>query len=235
MNNSLIPLYITAATIGFVHTLFGPDHYLPFIAMSRARKWSFVKTGIITFLCGIGHVMSSVVLGAIGIIFGIAVMKLEVFEAFRGNLAGWALMAFGLTYLIWGIHRAVKNKPHRHSHIHLDSQSHSHSHSHADEHAHVHGEEKANITPWVLFTIFVLGPCEPLIPILMYPAAKSSVSGVIGVAAIFSVVTIATMLSVVLILSFGINLVPLRRAERYSHVIAGATILLCGIAIQMGL
>ena len=235
MSYSLIPLYITAATIGFVHTLFGPDHYLPFIMMSRARKWSLVKTGIITFLCGLGHVMSSVVLGAVGIMFGIVVMKLEAFEAARGNLAGWALMAFGFTYLIWGIHKAIKNKPHRHSHIHLDSHPHSHSHSHADEHAHVHGEKKANITPWVLFTIFVLGPCEPLIPILMYPAAKSSASGVIGVAVIFSVVTIATMLSVVLILSFGINLIPLRRAERYSHVIAGATILLCGIAIQMGL
>ena len=235
MHNSLIPLYITAATIGFVHTLFGPDHYLPFIMMSQARKWSLVKTGTITFLCGLGHVMSSVVLGAVGIIFGIAVMKLNAFEAFRGNLAGWALIAFGFTYLIWGIHKAIKNKPHRHLHIHLDSQPHSHSHSHADKHAHVHGEEKANITPWVLFTIFVLGPCEPLIPILMYPAAKSSVSGVIIVAAIFSAVTIVTMFSVVLILSFGINLIPLRRAERYSHVIAGATILLCGIAIQMGL
>lgn len=235
MNNSLMPLYITAATIGFMHTLFGPDHYLPFIVMSRARKWPFVKTGIITFLCGLGHVMSSVVLGTIGIMFGIAVMKLEAFEAFRGNLAGWVLMAFGLTYLIWGIRKAIKNKPHTHSHIHLDSQPHSHTHSHADKHAHVHGEEKANITPWVLFTIFVLGPCEPLIPILMYPAAKSSASGVIAVAVIFSVVTIVTMLSVVLILSFGINLIPLRRVERYSHVIAGVTILLCGIAIQMGL
>ena len=235
MHNSLIPLYITAATIGFVHTLFGPDHYLPFIMMSQARKWSLVKTGTITFLCGLGHVMSSVVLGAVGIIFGIAVMKLNAFEAFRGNLAGWALIAFGFTYLIWGIHKAIKNKPHRHLHIHLDSQPHSHSHSHADKHAHVHGEEKANITPWVLFTIFVLGPCEPLIPILMYPAAKSSTSGVIIVAAIFSAVTIATMLSVVLILSFGVNLIPLKRVERYSHVIAGAAILVCGIAIQMGL
>ena len=111
MDNALIPLYITAASIGFIHTLFGPDHYLPFIVMSKARKWSLLKTSVITFLCGLGHVMSSVVLGAIGIIFVIAVMRLEVFEGFRGNLAGWALMAFGFTYLVWGIHRAIKNRP----------------------------------------------------------------------------------------------------------------------------
>ncbi|MFC1620829.1 sulfite exporter TauE/SafE family protein [Candidatus Omnitrophota bacterium] len=235
MDNTLIPLYITAASIGFIHTLLGPDHYLPFIVMSKARKWSLLKTGVITFLCGLGHVMSSVVLGAIGIIFGIAVMRLEAFEGFRGNLAGWVFMVFGFTYLVWGIHRAIKNRPHRHLHLHSDSVNHSHDHSHMKEHAHIHGEEKANITPWVLFTIFVLGPCEPLIPILMYPAAKSSISGVITVAAIFSAVTIATMLGIVLVLSFGINLVPLRRVERYTHAIAGATILLCGIAIQLGL
>lgn len=230
-----MPLYITAASIGFIHTLFGPDHYLPFIVMSKARKWSLLKTGVITFLCGLGHVMSSVVLGAIGIIFGIAVMRLEAFEGFRGNLAGWVFMAFGFTYLVWGIHRAIKNRPHRHLHLHSDSESHSHGHSHMKEHAHVHGEKKANITPWVLFTIFVLGPCEPLIPILMYPAAKNSIAGIITVAAIFSCVTIATMLGIVLVLSFGINLIPLRRVERYTHAIAGATILLCGIAIQLGL
>ncbi len=234
MDKGLMALYITAAAIGFVHTLFGPDHYLPFIVMSRARKWSLAKTGIITFLCGLGHVVSSVIIGVVGIIFGIGVMRLEALEAFRGNLAGWALIAFGLTYLIWGIRQSIKNRPHRHFHSHSDSSTHFHAHAHRYEHAHVH-EEKANITPWVLFTIFILGPCEPLIPILMYPAAKSSVAGVIMVAAIFSTITIATMLSIVLISSFGINLVPLKRVERYTHAIAGATILLCGIAVQLGL
>ncbi|HOD34406.1 MAG TPA: hypothetical protein PLR20_01590 [Syntrophales bacterium] len=29
-------------------------------------------------------------------------------------------------------------------------------------------------TPWVLFTIFVLGPSEPLIPVLMFPAARNA-------------------------------------------------------------
>jgi hypothetical protein len=33
-------LILTAASIGFVHTLLGPDHYLPFVAMSAARRWA---------------------------------------------------------------------------------------------------------------------------------------------------------------------------------------------------
>jgi sulfite exporter TauE/SafE len=233
MIRELIPLFITAASIGFFHTLFGPDHYIPFIVMRQARKWSLAKTGVITFLCGLGHILSSVVLGIIGIIFGIGVMKLELFEAFRGNLAGWALIAFGFAYFVWGLHRMLKNKPHRHLHLHANSANHAHMHTHTEEHAHVHTKEgKRNITPWVLFTIFVLGPCEPLIPILMYPAAKQSMAGLVGVTVIFGATTIMTMLTVVMVSSLGVRLLPLRRLERYTHALAGATILLCGVAIQ---
>ena len=232
MNKELMILCASAASIGFFHTLFGPDHYLPFIMMGKARKWSFAKTSLITFLCGIGHIFSSVILGFIGIIFGIAVMRLEAFEAFRGNLAAWALIGFGFAYFVWGIRRAIKNKPHRHMHIHESESCHFHEHVHATEHAHVHEKGKANITPWILFTIFVLGPCEPLIPILMYPAAKESIIGLLAVTAIFGTVTIVTMLTIVAVASLGIKIVPLGRLERYSHALAGATICLSGLAIH---
>src|SRR3989339_1630894 len=163
MDNGSIALYITAATLGFIHTIFGPDHYVPFIVMAKARNWSLVKTAILTLLCGLGHIMSSIVIGFIGIIFGIEVMKLKALESFRGNIAGWLLIIFGFTYLVWGLYRAWKNKPHKHKHFHMNYTIHSHDHGHSDEHVHIHEEEtKVNITPWVLFTIFVFGPCEPL-------------------------------------------------------------------------
>jgi ABC-type nickel/cobalt efflux system permease component RcnA len=233
MNQELVTLLITAASIGFFHTLFGPDHYLPFIVMAQARKWSLIKTTWITFLCGIGHVGSSVVLGMIGVAFGAALAKLEIIESFRGDLAAWALTAFGLVYFIWGMRRAVRNKTHTHFHSHGDREEHSHSHGHNKEHIHVHDKEvKANITPWILFTVFVLGPCEPLIPILMYPAAQSSLYGLVMVTVVFSVVTIATMISIVIISSLGVNMLPVKKLERYTHALAGAAIFLCGIAIQ---
>jgi len=236
MSKELMILCVTAASVGFFHTIFGPDHYLPFIMMSRARRWPLAKTSVITFLCGIGHILGSVILGVIGIIFGIAVMRLEALEAFRGNIAAWALIGFGLAYFAWGIRRALRNKPHRHIHLHESDMPHSHDHSHRNEHVHVHAENKQNITPWILFTIFVLGPCEPLIPVLMYPAAKNSLEGLLLVVLIFGAVTILTMLGMVMALSFGVNLVPLGRLERYSHALAGATIFLSGLAIQfMGL
>ena len=233
MSQELLILTMTAAAIGFSHTLLGPDHYLPFIVMARARKWSPIKTTWITTLCGIGHVLSSVVLGVIGIAFGIAVTQLEAVESFRGGLAAWALIAFGLVYFAWGLRRALKNWPHTHRHVHEDKPVHTHKHAHDTEHTHVHDEAgTTNLTPWILFTVFLFGPCEPLIPILMYPAAESSLFGLALVTGVFGAVTILTMLTVVLISSLGVNLLPLKRLERYTHALAGATICLSGMAIQ---
>jgi sulfite exporter TauE/SafE len=233
MSKELLILTITAASMGFFHTLLGPDHYLPFIVMSQARKWSRFKTIWITLLCGAGHIGSSVLLGMIGVAFGFAVTKLEIIESFRGELAAWALIAFGLVYFLWGVRRAFRNKPHKHWHLHRAGDNHIHDHMHTKEHMHVHAKEGAvNLTPWVLFIIFVLGPCEPLIPILMYPAAKSSFFGLVLVTGVFGTVTVMTMLGIVLISSLGINLLPVKRLERYTHALAGATICLCGMAIQ---
>jgi sulfite exporter TauE/SafE len=89
------------------------------------------------------------------------------------------------------------------------------------------------MTPWILFLIFVLGPCEPLIPILMYPAAESNISGVILVSLLFSVVTIATMMAIVLAFRLGLSRINLKPLERYVNVIAGATIVVSGLAIQL--
>ena len=226
--DNLTTLTITAASIAFVHTVLGPDHYLPFIVMSRARKWSIYKTTWVTVLSGFGHVISSVLLGAIGIAVGIGLNRLELFESFRGDLAAWLFVLFGFAYMIWGIYRGIRNKPHKHIHHHENGTAHVHEHIHEETHDHVH---KTNITPWILFTIFFLGPCEPLIPILMYPASQSSSWGIVQVSIVFSVVTILTMLGLVLLASYGFKFVKLGRMERYMHAIAGATIFLSGIGI----
>lgn len=40
MTDNLTALTITAASVGFIHTLLGPDHYLPFIVMARCMCMS---------------------------------------------------------------------------------------------------------------------------------------------------------------------------------------------------
>jgi len=213
MAQEMLILAITSLSLGFIHTLIGPDHYIPFIAMAKAGKWQLRKTIIITLLCGIGHILSSVLLGIIGIALGIAVTRLTAIEYLRGEIAGWFLLIFGLIYFLFGIYIALKNSHHEHFTINKNN-------------------KKANLTPWILFTIFVFGPCEPLIPLVMYPAAKGSILGLLLVTGIFGITTIATMLAIVIIASLGVNLMPMEKFERYMHALAGLAILLCGIAIK---
>jgi len=240
-----VALLATAAVLGTVHTVTGPDHYVPFIAMARVREWSTARTVAITLACGVGHVGSSMVLGALGIGVGIAVADLQLFEGMRGNLAGWLLLAFGLVYTAWGLRRAARGQLHSHVHAHADGTVHLHGHDHHREHLHAHPAtdepkagatgEKASITPWVLFAIFVFGPCEPLIPVLMVPAARGSLWQVAAVTLVFGACTLATMTVVVLLGLRGLARVSLRPLERYSHALAGLALVACGLAIQLGL
>ncbi|MBK7626564.1 MAG: sulfite exporter TauE/SafE family protein [Bacteroidales bacterium] len=232
MNDSIVLLSATAISLGFVHTILGPDHYLPFILLSQAKKWTLRKTMIITFLCGLGHVLSSVVLGLVGIAVGISVTKLVSVESFRGNIAAWLFIAFGLVYMIISIRNLMRKKKHTHTHFHIDGEKHVHEHDHNNEHTHIHQEDPVKTTPWILFLIFVFGPCEPLIPILMYPAAENNIQGAVIVSVLFSVVTIGTMMSVVLAFKLGLSKINLKPVEKYSHLIAGAMILFSGLAIQ---
>jgi nickel/cobalt exporter len=220
----------TAASIGFLHTLLGPDHYVPFIALAQSGRWSLRKTALVTFLCGVGHVGSSVALGFAGIALGSAVTRIKAIETFRGNIAAWVLIAFGLMYFAWGLRRGIRSREHTHAHHHGTELEHAHAHAHNAGHMHVH--PGTNPTPWILFAIFVFGPCEPLIPLVMYPAAQHSMAGVAIVTGVFGTITIATMLVVVLASTFGFKLLPTPKLERYSHALAGAAIFLCGMAVQ---
>lgn len=235
-------LALTAASVGLIHTLIGPDHYLPFIVMARVRKWSLQRTLGITLACGVGHVLGSIVLGALGITLGWAVGGLEWLEGVRGEVAAWLLLGFGLAYTVWGIRRAIRSRPHTHWHGHADGTLHEHGHTHHDEHVHVHASAavrqlspRVGLTPWVLFVIFLFGPCEALIPLLMYPAAEGQWWTVGLVATVFAFCTIATMLAVVALGHLGLSRLAFGRLERYSHALAGTAIVACGLAIQLGL
>jgi len=233
--NELMILLVSAASLGVVHTLLGPDHYLPFIVLSKARKWTRTRTLWITFISGVGHVGGSVILGLIGIGMGISLSRLEAIEASRGSLVGWMLIAFGLLYTAYGIYKYVKRGAHMHLPAFLRPRSIRHAHLHLDV-KELEKEDAGSLTPWILFLIFVFGPCEVLIPMLIYPAANQSGLGVFLVALVFGIATVGTMMLVVYLGYRGLSLVSLKGREYQFHLIAGLVILLAGAGMQfMGL
>jgi sulfite exporter TauE/SafE len=119
---------------------------------------------------------------------------------------------------------------------------------HRGEHAHVHdgaesvgarrsakGARSFSLTPWALFLIFVLGPCEPLIPVLMYPAARHSLTGVVVATVVFGITTITTMMLTTALGYRSLTEFRLARLEPYVHAIAGLAVVACGLAVHLGL
>ena len=222
-------LLSTSISIAVIHTLIGPDHYIPFISLSRANNWTVKKTIFVVLLCGSGHIFGSVVLGFAGIALAAGVTSLVNIEDIRGTIAAYVLIAFGLIYMIYGIRNSIKNKTHTHTGI--DGQTVTHSHIYSGE-DHQHNSKKKNVF-WGLFIFFVLGPCEPLIPLIMYPAAKMNIFTLVLVTVSFSVFTIGVMLLMTLSGLKGFQLIKTKKLERYAHAMAGCVIMLCGICVLL--
>jgi len=71
-----------------------------------------------------------------------------------------------------------------------------------------------------------------LIPLFMYTATLKNTFGLVLVTSVFGLATILTMLTIVLVALSGIKLISFNKIEKYTHALAGAIILICGIAIK---
>jgi len=228
MNTELQVLLLTAVTVSCLHTVTGPDHYIPFIALSRVRGWKVGKTVAWTLLCGLAHVGSSVLLGLLGIALGWSLSKISGLEDVRGGLAGWALLTFGLLYTIWGLKRAWSNKVHKHFDVYDNGEIYVYEHKHGQI---VYPQERTKVTPWIMLIIFGLGPCEPMIPLLTYPSVQHSTYGMVLLIVCFTLFTLLTMTGMVLLGYYGFSMLKTSWLERYVHALGGLTILVCGIGM----
>ena len=213
MDGFALNLLAGTAAIAVTHTLLGPDHYLPFVMMAHAGKWTRTKTAWVTALCGLGHVASSLVLGILGVLAGLAVHEIRGAETTRGDWAAWGMVALGVAYGLWGLRKAIR------------------------EHVHAHGPDPRRVRTllsfWALFALFVLGPCEPLIPLFVMPASRGRWELALGLALLFTGLTVTCMVGTVVAMQSGLMRLPLRGLERWSHAMAGGVIALSGLAVVL--
>jgi nickel/cobalt transporter (NicO) family protein len=232
-------LLLAAAGIALTHTLLGPDHYVPFLRLAHARGWSRARAVAVSVLCGTGHVLSSIGLGVLGLLLGFAVGRLEGVERGRGDLAAWALVAFGAAYALWGARRSIRRSRgltvHRHGgqvHLHMSAGA-PHEHGSAAGTGPREGREPGSSSTgfWTLFIIFVLGPCEPLIPLFMLPASRGrwALAGV--TAALYGLLTVSFMAALTWAGVSGLRRLRLGSLERWADTLAGAAIAGSGLLV----
>ena len=224
-------LLASAALVAVGHAALGVDHTLPFVAIARARAWSLPRTLCVTALCGAGHVLASVALGLLAVGIGVAVTGVEGVEKARAAWAPWLLIVFGVVFGASGFMRATRDRPHVHSHVHGDGLAHDHVHGHEGAHLHPHEGRDFSTVAWSLFVLFLFGPCEPLIPLLMVPAMEQGWLDMALVVGVFGATTLATMLAIVAAAHWGLRGFALPSLERWRDSLAGATVALCGVLV----
>jgi len=196
--------------IALVHAALGPDHYVPFIAIGMAQRWSRARAFFVTLIAGIAHVASSIVIGFVGIAAGLTLEKLEFLEGTRGTVAGWLLIFAGVVYLLWSLRR--------------------HTHRHAEDFTDDPRARRRSVLFWTLVAVFVLGPCEPLVP-LMFVAVQINWLAVLVSSAIFLVLTVFMMELLVLTGLAGIKLLPAKLSHRLGNALAAVVIIGLGIVL----
>jgi ABC-type nickel/cobalt efflux system permease component RcnA len=220
--------------VAVTHTLAGPDHYLPFLTLSASRSWTRRRPLGFTALCGLLHCLASVLLafllswtiGGSGILEGV--------DLWRGRIAGAVLVGTGVAALLLLARRRGRTRRHRHAHGHVDGRTHDHEHAHVGEHCHAHPQAGGPLA-LSLALVFVVGPCEILVPLSLGAFGRHGVAGLLIVGSTFAFATALTMVLSVLVIQRGLAIVRAKAILGPLSWVPGAVLIACGLALLTGL
>lgn len=221
MNHWLVALMITAGSVGALHSL-APDHWVPFAALARARKWTPLRTARLAFFCGFGHVTVSALFGVLAVLLGRE--TIETYGATMQSLAPLLLIGFGFAYMAWALWRISRRRL-MHQVDHIDGVQHDHGHGH-------HHQHRPGMTEWGLFLLFCADPCIALIPMIV-AASAGGWSAVLAVIVVYEIATICAINVLVYTAHAGARQVRFGWVDRYGDAVAGAMILAVGAFVTL--
>lgn len=204
MYNTTISLIGATFFIALTHAIM-PNHWMPFALIGKGQKWSLTKTIFVTAIAGLGHSITTTLLGFIIAILGFHITKYA--ETFAEPLAGSILIVLGITFVIIGRLRHGK-----------------HNHNHAK-----FSDKTIAIS---LFIMLSLSPCVAALPIFL-AASTFSWSKLLLLSAILSVTTISGMLVLTILAYSGVKKINLCSIEEYEKEIIGGILTIIGIISLM--
>lgn len=211
MTEAYLTLVFAALSVGAIHTML-PDHWVPFAVVGQAERWSLKKTLTVTTLAGFGHVTSSVILGVLGILIGLEMLK--AIGQTSATVAGYLLIMFGLIYAGWGLRRLIQKQVHGHQHNHYD---------------HIHRPGKGAI--WSLVALFTADPCVAVMPI-MFAALPFGWLKIAVLCLLFELTTIVTMVILTGLAATGLLQLRFEWLKRYGTLTSGLVIAIVGVVVM---
>jgi hypothetical protein len=194
---------VTGFAVAFLHAAL-PTHWLPFVLVGRAQKWSTGRTLGVTLLAGLGHVGLTIALGLGLVVAGLAL------EPKLGGLFHWVvgglMVAVGLFYIARG----------------------RHNHALPEAGRRAYGSDRAAII--ALVTLLTLSPCEAFLPYYL-AGMQHGWQAFLVLSAVLMAATSAGMLIFTSLSLAGFKRLGLQWVERYEETILGVALILVGLAV----
>ncbi len=188
--------------ISLLHAVI-PNHWLPVLAIGKKEGWSLAETTRITFLAGMAHVVSTVI---IGLLLGLIGDELtDHIEHFTHIVGPSILILMGLYFV---------RQHYKHHHFHLQNEE-------------IEKKSKRSIILALVIAMF-LSPCMEIEAYFLLAGAKGWYV-LAAIAAMYSVITIAGMLLWIRIVYKGLLKLNWHKWEHNAGIITGLVLIITGI------
>ena len=198
----MVTLITGSLILSVLHALI-PNHWLPVLAISRKENWTLRQTSSVTFISGLSHALSTVLIGIVIGVVGVTLSRNV--ENFTHLIAPIILIALGLFYIY---------QHHRHRHFHLHPQSKPSS--------------KNKVIAGLVIAMF-FSPCFEIEAYFLMAGAHGWEQVAI-LAFLYTVVTVTGMVFWIRIAYRGLLKINWHALEHNAGIITGVTLILTGIA-----
>ena len=192
----------------FLHAAL-PTHWLPFVLVGRAQRWSLTKNLLAVSAAGLAHIASTALVGSLIVAAGLALD--ELVAGLLPHLSAVLLFGFGGFYLV----RSAIRRPVMAGGPALDLAEPTVGHATAF---------------WGLVAVMALSPGEVLLPIYM-SSAQEGVGALALLTLTFAVGTILGMATFTTLARAGASVLRLERWARYEGAILGVALIAIGLVI----
>jgi hypothetical protein len=227
MNSTVLStIAATGFTVAFLHAAI-PTHWLPFVLVARARKWSRAKTLAVTASAGLGHVLLTSLLGLL-----IAWLGFQLDEHL-GEIFPWITGGVLLIIAVYYFWRQWKGAGVCHHSPPGGSHTPSERCGHEAEAEHSHWDHELQASPLVsakqsdwaavsgLFVMLTLSPCEGFLPIYL-SGIQFGWTGFFVLSAILAVAALGAMTLLTWLTLVGLERFQIKHFERYEAGMLGA-------------
>ena len=198
----MVSILTGSLIISLLHAII-PNHWLPVLAIGRKEGWSLAETTSITFIAGMAHVLSTIIIGLLLAMIGSELT--EHIEDFTKIIGPSILILIGLYFV---------RQHYTHHHFHLEKKQ-------------IEKKSKSSIIVALAIAMF-LSPCMEIEAYFLLAGSKGWYFLAL-IASLYTIITITGMLIWIRIAYKGLLKLNWHKWEHNAGIITGMVLIVTGI------